>query len=212
MQPQQPYTNPYDFIVNPQKPQKPLLNLGGPNAVLMRVAVVGIGVVLLIVLAIVVSSLFKGSGNVANMTIVAQDQAEIIRVTTLATQDQSSDISQPTTLYFAENCVLAVGSEQQKLTSFLSSNGVKLTQAQLGLKHNAQTDSALNAAAASSTYDTAFLNAMQGDVGMYVSDIKTAYAKSTNPKEKQLLATDYSDAQLLATELHNAQGQVNAGT
>ena len=215
MQPQQPYTNPYDFIVNPQKPQRPsLINLngGGMGSLKLRIAVVGVGIVLLIIIISVIGSLFSGGGNTVNMTSVAQDQSELIRVTTEATQDQSNDIQQNTTLYFAQNCELSVSSEQQRLLAFLTSHGVKLSSQQLALKQNSRTDSALSAAAASSTYDTTFLNVMQGDMNTYISDIKVAYAASSNPQEKQVLQTDYHDVELLQLQLTNAKNNVNAGT
>jgi hypothetical protein len=215
MQPQQPYSNPYDFITNPQKPSRPPLmsfSGGSGGGMGMRIAVVGIGLVLLIVILIAISSLFKGGSNVANMKLVAQDQAELVRVTTLATQDQSNDISQNTTLYFAMNTNLTVSSAQQKLLAFLSSHGAKISKATLALKTNSQTTQALSAAAASSTYDTTFLNAMQGDMSTYVADLKVAYAASKNPQEQQLLKTDYQSAQLLTQELTSAQNNVNSGT
>ena len=215
MQPQQPYTNPYDFIVNPQKPpRQPLMSFSGGSGggMGMRIAVVGIGLVILIVMVVGIASLFKGSGNVANMKIVAEDQAELIRVATLATQDQSNDISQSTTLYFAQNCYLSLASEQQQLLKFLSSSGVKLSPAQLALKTNSQTTQALSAAAASSTYDVTLLNAMQGDMSTYMSDLKVAYAASKNPKEQQLLKSEYQAGQLLTQQLTTAENNVNAGT
>lgn len=213
MQPQQPYNNPYDFIVNPDKPQRrPLLNLGGSNMTI-RIALVAVVIVVIIVIILVVGSLFSSSGsNVTNMTSVAQDQAELIRVATEATQDQSTDINQTTTLYFADNCLLAVSSEQQRLLSFLTAHGAKLTTAKLALKQNSHTDTELQAAAASSTYDSAFLTAMQGDMGTYMSDIKVAYNASQNPQEKSLLATDYKDASLLTQQLTTAISNVNVGT
>lgn len=213
MQPQQPYNNPYDFIVNPEKPsRRPLLNLNG-TSMAMRIALITGLVVVIIIVMIVLGSLFSSHGsNVTNMTAVAQDQTELIRVATEATQSQSNYISQTTTLYFADNCLMSITSENQQLMSFLTSNGVKLSTATLALKQNSRTDAALQAAADSSTYDTAFLTAMQGDMNMYTSDIKVAFAASTNPQEKQLLSTEYKDAALLNQQLTAALNNVNAGT
>jgi hypothetical protein len=189
-----------------------MLNLGGSSMVMRIGLIVGLVVVIGIILTVVSSLLSSGGSNVTNMTSVAQDQTELIRVATEATQSQSTDISQSTTRYFADNCLLAVSSEQQRLLAFLSSHGVKLATAKLGLKQNSHTDSELQAAAASSTYDTAFLTAMQGDMNTYISDIKVAYTASTNTQEKTLLKTDYNDASLLEQQLTNALNNVNAGT
>ncbi len=213
MQPQQPYNNPYDFIVNPEKPQRqPVLNLNG-SSMAMRIGLIAGLVVVIMIVIVIASSIFSSSGgNVTNMTSVAQDQVELIRVATEASQNQSNDISQTTTLYFADNCLLSLSSENQQLLSFLNANGVKLSTAQLALKQNSRTDAALQAAAASSTYDTAFLTAMQGDMSTYVSDLKVAFNASTNPKEKQLLSTEYKDALLLNQQLTSALNNVNVGT
>lgn len=215
MQPQQPYTNPYEFITNPQKPSRPPLmsfSGGSGNGVGMRIAVFGGGIVILIIIMVALSSLLKGPSNVPNMKVVAEDQAELIRVTTLATQDESNDISQSTTLYFAMNANLTISSAQQKLLAFLAAHGAKPSTATLALKTNNQTTQTLAAAAASSTYDTTFLTAMQGDMSSYMSDLKVAYAASKNPQEQQLLKGDYQSAQLLTQELTSAQNNVNAGT
>lgn len=213
MQPQQPYTNPYDFIVNPEKPpRKPLLSLNS-SSMGIRIAVIVAVVAIVIMLLLVVLSLFSSKGgNVVNMTSVAQDQQELIRVATEATQNQSNSIAQNTTLYFADNCLLGITSAQQKLLAFLSSNGVKLSAQQLALKQNPHTDQILTAAVASSTYDSAFLGAMQGDMNTYITDIKTAYAASQSPQEKKLLQGDYRSAQLLNQQLTSAVNNVNAGT
>jgi hypothetical protein len=179
----------------------------------MRIGlIVGVLVVVVIILAVASSLLTSKGGNVTNMTSVAQDQVELVRVATEATQDQSADISQSTTRYFADNCLLAISSEQQRLLAFLTAHGVKLSTAKLALKQNSHTDAELTAAAASSTYDTAFLTAMQGDMSTYTSDLKVAYAASTNPQEKALLSTDYKDASLLEQQLTSALNNVSAGT
>ena len=214
MQPEQPSSNPYDFIVNPAKPQRrSSLNLGVPGGPMVKrvIFVVG-GGILLIMLVVIASSLLSGGSNVADMTIVAQDQNELERVATVATGDDENDISQQTTLNFAENSSLAIASAQQALTSFLGSNGAKLSAKTLGLRHSAQADQTLNNAASNSTFDQAFLSVMQGDLNTYATDMKTAYANSKNTAEKQLIQKDYQDAQLLITQVRNAEGQVGSGT
>jgi len=213
MQPQQPYTDPYsnpynnqyDFIMSPQTPQRrPLLSLGGGSMV-KRIAVVAGGVVILIILIVMVSSLFSSSGNVPNMTIVAQDQNEVDRVATLAIQDDSSDVTQQTTMNFAQNASLSVASDQVQLLNFLTAHGTKLSTATLALKTNPATTQALSAAASSSTFDQVFLTAMQTDLETYASDLQQAYAHSQSNTEKQILNNDYNNEQLLMKQLTSAQ-------
>lgn len=213
MQPQQPYTDPYsnpynnqyDFIMNPQAPQRrPVLNLNG-GSMGMRIAVVAGGLVVLILIIVVVSSLFSGGGNVPNLTTVAEDQSEAVRVANLAVQDDSSHVTQVTTMNFAQNASLSIASDRAQLTTFLSSHGSKLSPNTLALKSNPATTQALSAAASSSTFDQAFLTAMQTDLETYASDLKQAYLHSQNTTEKQILSNDYNNEQLLMKQLTGAQ-------
>jgi len=209
MQPQQPYNNPYDFIMSPEKPQRtPLAGLSG-GGMGMRIAVVAVGVIVLIIAFVMLSSLFSSSGNVPNMTVVAEDQNELQRVTNLALQDHSSDVTQQTTMNFAQTSSLSIATAQAQLLSFLSAHGAKVSTGKLGLKANPATDRALTAAAASSTFDQAYLTAMQTDLEAYASDIKVAFANSQNATEKQILSKDYNDEQLLMQQLTSAQSSVS---
>jgi hypothetical protein len=184
-----------------------LLNLGG-GSMAIRIAIVVIGVVVLMILIIVASSLLSGSGNVPNLTIVAEDQNEIARVATIA-NNNASNISQATTSNFAQACALSVTSAQQQLVSFLGQHGTKLSTGTLAKKQNPSSDQALNAAITSSTFDQTFLNIMQTELSGYASDLKKAYAGAQNSTEKQLISNDYQDEQLLAQQLSSAQSALN---
>ncbi|HEY1835352.1 MAG TPA: hypothetical protein VGG13_00850 [Candidatus Saccharimonadales bacterium] len=207
MQPQTPYSDPYDFITNPKKPPRArLFKLPGGSFGMRIAIVVGGGVIILIVLAII-ASLFSGGSNAQQyVTAVAQDQTELARVAALATQ--SSAVSQQTTSNFAQTCSLSMTSAQQQLVSYLSSHGTELSASKLAFKQNPATDQALTNAAAASDYDQSFLGLMQTELKGYGSDLKEAYANTQNGATRQLLSNDYQGEQLLLEQLTSAQNQL----
>jgi hypothetical protein len=200
MQPSQPQSNPYDFIVNPLKPPKKSM-FAGASFGLKVALLVGGAVFIIIVLAVLFSSVFKNEGNVPFLTAVAQDQAEIIRVTTKAnTQAVSADSKG-----FSETVSLSVGTDQQKLLTFLTTSGVKLSTKTLGLGLKASTDQSLAAATQASNYDETFGNIMQNYLTDYANDLKAAFGNTQNGTEKSLLSDQYQDSQLLLQQLQTIQ-------
>lgn len=198
-----PQSNQYDFILNPTKPPKRSV-LPSNNGLITRLAVV-LGIIVLVIIAFVVgSSLFSGKSNVPKLTVVAQQQAELIRIANLETTIAPSQASQQNR-DFTESCLLSITSAQQNLTAFLSKHGVKLSTKVLGLAKNVQTDSTLNAAAAASTFNAAYTNVMQNQLGLYETALKTAYTNTQNATEKTFLAQDYAGAQLLLKQLTGTQ-------
>lgn len=210
MQPEQQYNNPYEFITSPQQPQRrQLVKLPGGSFGMRIGLILGGGVVLVIVLAII-ASLFSSGGNTQYVAAVAADQTELARVATLATQ--ASGVSQQTTSNFAQTCSLSMTSAQQQLLNFLSSHGTKLSSGKLALKANPATDQALTNAAAASDYDQTFLNIMQTELKGYGSDLQKAFANTQSSAERQLLSNDYQGEQLLLQQLTGAQNQLQNAT
>lgn len=198
-----PQSNQYDFILNPTKSSRKSM-LPGNNGMLMRLFVVLGLIVLIIIVFIIGSSLFSGSSNVPKLTIVAQQQTEVIRIANLESSIAPSQASQQNR-DFTESCLLSVTSAQQNLTTFLSKHGVKLGTKVLGLAKNTQTDTTLTNAAAASTFNTAYTNVMQNQLGLYETALKAAYTNTKNTTEKTFLAKDYADAQLLLKQLTGTQ-------
>lgn len=202
MQPQ--LSNDYDFIMDPGKPPRqsmlPGLPGGSGNPIIKRVGVVLGIVIVIIILFVVGSSLLGGSGNTPKLTLVAEQQNELIRVATLATTIGAQQSSQPN-LDFTQSCLLSITSAQQALVSFLGQNGVKLSTKTLALAQNSQTDTTLNTAVAASTFNAAYSTVMQNQLGLYKTSLQNAYKTAGNTTEKQLLLSDYTGAQLLLQEL-----------
>ena len=203
MQPQSPVQ--YDFIVNPVKPPKRsfVSALTDGNPIVSIVIVITVVIVALIFFIIINSSLNKNT-NLPKLTVVAQQQNELIRVATLATSNTTQGL-QPTK-DFSQNCLLSITTEQQRLISFLATQGTKLSTRELSLSKNSATDTSITNSIASGNFDSTFKGTMNTELTSYESAIKSASSTATTATEKQLLKDDYSATQLLLQQL-NLLGQ-----
>jgi hypothetical protein len=202
MQPQN--TGQYDFFMSPEKPSRRsmLPGLSGGNSMIMRIAVIGGIFVIIVICLVVLSSLFSSGGNLPKLTTVAQQQSELIRVATLATNEGSAQTSQSTN-NFTQSCLLSMTTAQQQLLGFMSSHGKKLGSKDLSKAQDPNTDSALSAAAAASNFDSIYTTIMGRQLGSYETALKDAYSSASNSTEKQILSDDFAGAQLLVTELNS---------
>ena len=151
----------------------------------------------LIVIAFIIIGVLSGGSSTPNLLKVAQDQTEIIRISSLAArQNVSTSTSQ-----FAVTANSSVGSAQTALLAFLKANGVKYSQKQLSLGHSATTDQQLTTAAAASLYDQTFNAVMKMQLQKYSADLKSAYNENKGSKLRTLLNTDYKGSQILLAEL-----------
>jgi hypothetical protein len=192
--PQQPVppTDPYAFILNPEKPQRPSPLAGGSS--LKRVGIfVGILAVLIIIAAVVASSLSGGTGKFTAITTVLQEQTELKRVAT----EGETNASQENTQELAYAVALSMASAEQQLTAYLSSNHQKIQPSALVLDHSKTVDAELTAALANSTYDSTFIGIIQNDLASYQRVLQTAYKADPGPKGRQLLSNQYDGATLL---------------
>lgn len=184
---------PYDFIMNPEKQAKvPVNPLGG--SLKQKLVVIGGGALVLILIVVVLSSLLKGGGiNVAAFIPVEQEQVELVRVAT-AGATTSTDSS---TQAFAQSVQLSVTSDNQKLTTYITGQHGKIDPKVLGLKHSTDTDTQLQNAQASNTYDSTLRSILQNDLASYSQALKAAYATNPGPNGNKLLNEEYNAAQLL---------------
>ncbi|MGF7229144.1 MAG: hypothetical protein ACQR33_04125 [Candidatus Saccharibacteria bacterium] len=202
----QPEQSPYDFIMNQNKsaPKKPL-NLVDPsskNGFLLKIGFIVGGVVLfMIITAIGVNLLTSSKTNTTDIVSLAETQAELVRVTGTLAAGQAND---QTVKNVATNTALTLSTQQQKTVAFLATKGVKLTTKQLALKKDSTTDTQLQAATASSTFDTVFTQLLRKQLSSYTDDLQTYYKNATNTTVKTLLQQDYAQAQLLEAQIPNA--------
>jgi hypothetical protein len=200
--PSTPQPSDYSFITNPAPPPKPGLSLPG-NSSVVRLIIALAGLLVLIIIFAVIKSALSGSSNQPALLSVAQDQQEIIHLTTNVTQNSQGQLNVSTASQnFAATARLASTTAQQQLLAYMKTNHMKTSAKQLNLKQSAATDSQLSAAATSGTYDSTFKQIMQNELGVYKQDLSHAYDLTKGPKGRQLLNNDYNYAQLLLTQLN----------
>lgn len=187
-----PPSNPYDFIVAPEKPPKKKM-IGSDSSFAIKIAlIVGAAVVVMIVIALIVNILVGGKTNVTDLISIAETQQELIRVAT-----ENTTATDPTVIGAGLNTQLVVTTQQQKLITYLETRGAKIGASTLASKKNATTDEQLQQAAAANNFDTVFSQTNIQTLQNYASLLKTSYTNATSTKEKTILATDYNQAQLL---------------
>jgi hypothetical protein len=182
--------NPYEFIVNPNTPQKSSGLFGGNSFIRQVVVLISGAVLLMIIAAIVITVLSPKKDNGASLTALAQRQQEIIRVATLGTTKAVSSDTQN----FATNVELAVSSNQNQLLAYLASSGTKLGTKQLSIDRSLQTDKLLADASATSTFDIALKQNLTTQLTGYENNLRTAYEQTSKPKTKQIIQNSFDAA------------------
>jgi hypothetical protein len=195
--PAHPAGQQYEFIMNPGKPAKRPLLLPTGSSMLSRVMLALGGLVVLIVIGVIASSLFGSKGSdMTSLVSVAQDQAELIRVSQLATGKADGQTAKNTAI----SVQLALTSANSSLVTYLATNHQKLSNKDLALKHDVSTDTKLTAADSASNFDPTFISVIQAELAIYQRDLKVAYATKPGPKGEQLLKSQYDGATLLLTQ------------
>lgn len=184
----------YDFFLKSEKPKKTLLQPGSTKG---RIFIVVAGAILLVVVAAVVISALSGGGNKASLLKVAQDQNEIVRVST----EGSTQATATSTKQFAITAQLSVASAQTDLLKLLKTNGVTYGTKDLSGTKSANTDQQLTTAAAASLYDQTFDGVMKTALQGYSADLRSAFLATHSVTLRNLLNNDYKSAQLLLTQV-----------
>lgn len=192
--------NPYEFIVKNETRNGG--SLFGGASVLQRVGIIG-GVVVLLIIVIMlgVNAMMPKDNSTTALIAVAQRQAEIVRVATDGTTHASSqDVRNAVT-----DTALGITTSENQTLAYLQQHGTKLGTKQLALAHNAQTDTTLANALASSTYDTAVVQNLTTQLTTYQANLKTAFNRSKTPAAKTLLQKEFNAADLLLKQLKATQ-------
>lgn len=166
----------------------------------LRALVVLGGIFILLIVAVLFMNLLGKGGSKfdkAAMLSVVQDQSEIIRLAAAGSQDATSQSNKN----FAITASLGMKSEQAELLKYLAENGYKPKDKELALKQSAQTDTQLDQAKSSSTFDTAYDSIMKQQLGTYKQDLSTAYNSAKSGTAKSVLKARYSTADMLLTQL-----------
>ncbi len=207
---QPPQTNPYEFILSPEKPpKKPFSPLGGSSFAMKLGLLLGGAVLLMIIIAVGASLLSGGgSGNSAATRLsLAQTQQELIRISAQGT----TDARQQTTRDLAVTAQYTLISEQQKTLGLLTTGGKKPPKdKELNLKQDATVDQQFTSAKATSSFDRTFATVMQKKLTEYADTVKQMQATTKSQIEKDLLTNYYQDAQLLISQIPYTQKQIEA--
>src|SRR5579885_2120742 len=162
----------YDFIFNPPQAPKKRFGLPSGNSTGQRIAIVSIGAFILLILFIILSSVLTSGSKTSTQTFIniAEEQAEIIRVATIGTQQSRGSDSKN----LAMTVLLSMETTQQQTLALLTKNHHKLGTKQLAVKRNPQTDQALTSANLNNNFDEAFTQQMQTSLSTYRTDVKAA--------------------------------------
>ena len=71
---------------------------------------------------------------------------------------------------------------------------------------NAQTDTKLQAASSSSTFDAVFVGVMKEHLAAYLANLETYFKNATNNDVKLMLQTDFQQTQMLQQQLPSGGG------
>jgi len=194
-QPAQPLPgNHYDFILNPEKPQKRGLlgGLGGDSFIAKIVFLIGGAVIFMVVMAVVINLFFGSKTSLDTLVGIAQTEQEIVRLGSL-----SKDATDQAVKNASLNTQLTVKSHQQVWLAFLAERNRTIKSEELVLKRDPAADKKLRIADQTSTFDTTYTTVMRSQLEAYSASLKAAYQGATNKREKELLAKHYDDVKLL---------------
>lgn len=197
----QPEQSPYDFIMKPDTPQpkRPLaIDPSSKNGFLVKIGLIVGGVlVFMIIVTVGINLLTGGKTNTTDILSLVETQAELVRVT----GSLSGPANDQTVKNIAMSANLTLVTQQQQTTALLATKGVKVSVKELLLKKDATTDTQLQAATQSNTFDSVFTQILQKKLGSYTDDLQTYYKNATDSNVKKLLQQDYAQAQLLKTQI-----------
>ena len=203
-----PAAQPYDFIINPEKPSRPKLKLPvlpANSSLAVRVLAAVGGLLVLVIAFIIIKGLVAPGPNLTPFIGIVQDQQELIHLAGAAGRQQQSGIS-TSSQNFAVTTQLSITSSQSAILKYLLANGQKVAPKVLVIKVSATIDSQLTAATAATTYDQTFRSIMKTQLTAYKNALKQVYNQTSGKNGHALLSNDYDQANLLLTQL-NAPGQ-----
>lgn len=201
-----PGGNPYEFILNPEKPSKQ--KIGGPhnNFIKLIVFIVGGAILLMVVTAILLNVLTPKQVGKTEFISLTQTQNELIRIS-----DQGSkDARQQTTKNLATTIQFSMLTQQKETIALLAKKGTKVDKKILVLKQNAATDQKLTSAKATSTFDATYTQIAEEELQKYANELKTLYEQVTNPSEKDTLSDYYKQTQQLISQIPYTEDRINS--
>lgn len=191
----------YSFINSaPQVPSSPLWTNGKLNIKAFAI-IGGIGILVLLIIVFVLSSMFgsKGNSESAALTAIVNQQQKIILSATASTQNAQLQA----TRNLATSIQFTVTGDQQQLVALLAKNNIKIKDLQK-LKDD-QTTTTLSKASDSGVYDTVYLSIVDGQLTEYQKMMKTEYGKTKSEAVKKLLKSAFDNTTTLITQTEAAK-------
>ena len=184
----------YDFILNNNPTPGSWLTSASLKT---RIILVSSGALILILVIWIGAALFSASGSasVQNFTTLAQEQAELVRIS----QTPASAANTQAAQNFAMTTVLTLKTDEKSFVSYLAAAGTQLSPGVLALHKNTGTDTALLAARAAGTYDQVYVATAQQELTTYAKGLKQAFNATSSLQERQMLNNAYEHVQLLLT-------------
>jgi len=175
---------------------------GGDNPMKKRALKAIGGVVVLIILAIIVSSVISnlGKAGTKELSAVGVDQSNLNNLSTEGIKSATAQAVKN----LATTTQLSMISSGSGLLSEAKKTGQKISVPTI-TANSASLTTQLTTAVTSGTFDTVYLQTEQGQLNQYGADLKQAFASTPSPGMKKMLSTLYQQAQLLQTETTNAE-------
>jgi hypothetical protein len=186
--------NPYDFILNPEKPKKTPVDIKANPKMMLAFIIFSL---LIIVVAFAALSALIGSGSNSqkqNLVDMRLQQTEIIRVSEMANDKESaSDV----TKNLALNIKLTILSHEQNTMTLLGKRGQdKVDPKLLASSSNPKTDALLNDAAKQNKFNETYRNTLKSLLEEYQTNLQKAY-DSGNKSEQAELKEMYDETKKL---------------
>lgn len=190
-------------------PPKPKRRLFGLDPFIAKIVMIlGCAVTLMIVVAIVLSAFSKPAVNTADLVSLAQTQNEIARIS----YNASTVAVQQVTRNLAVTTELSIKTQQTQLLDFLGKQGRKVKAKELAFKQNATTDQQFATAKQTSTFDLVYSQTVQKELQDYAATLKQLYASAKNDSVRNMLSSDYQQAQLLISQVPYTQQSIQAAS
>ena len=189
-------TNPDYSFLNQENPSSGgfLASASKQQRILMVVAGGG---VLLVVISLLLALIFGGGDDARqNLTVMAQSQQEIIRISEIGEESARSQQM----LSLATTTKLSMSSAQKKVTSSVSRKGASLESATLQLRENQTTTSELASAEQANRFDETFAEILRSELVAYQQLLESTY-DIADATDQQMLEELFIDVTILLDTL-----------
>ncbi len=185
----------YDFILNPAQPM-PRRTMGSSSALRLTLIVGGIGLVLTLCIVILMS-LLRSSPPTQTILGVVQRQQEIIRLSSLG-EDEATTESLKGLAYTVD---LSMSTSQDQVLAYMDKIGGEVPPEQLGLKRDKTTDTLLENAKTTSTFDATLLQTLEDQLELYLKELQGAHRQVDGRNIKKILSDSFAVGQKLLEEV-----------